>query len=157
NLAVDVLHGMVNHLMRIIPFEAIVEKQSISIERCASFDMLLDFRLKRLFLAIRNHDSAHLPATLQDAHDSGFVFSASPGNPALALCDVHVAGLASDEGFVGFHFAGEFLGRLTMKGKANAVHHMPCRLLRYAKVAAHFVAADAVLAIHDQPNGGYPL
>ena len=44
-----------------------------------------------------------------------------------------------------------------MKGEANAVHHVPCGLLSDAEIAGHFITADPVLAIHDQPNGGQPL
>ena len=51
--------------------------------------------------------------------------SAGPGNAALALGDMHVAGLAADKGFVCFHFAGEFLGRAQAQ-RANPVIHKPC-------------------------------
>ncbi len=45
----------------------------------------------------------------------------------------------------------------TLHGKADAVEHKPCGLLRDAQVSRNFVATDSVLAISDRPNSGKPL
>jgi len=51
---------------------------------------------------------------------------------------VHIAGLAADESLVCFHFTGEHIVEGTlMESEADAVSHMPCRLLRDAKIAGN--------------------
>src|SRR6266568_3374531 len=61
---IHVLHGMVNHLMRVITLKAIVGKQCIGIERSARFDMLSYFCLQCAPAAIRNHYGTDLPTKL---------------------------------------------------------------------------------------------
>jgi hypothetical protein len=62
---------------------AVVRHQSISVESGASFDVLLNFRLKSLLLAIRDYLGADLTTALQDTHDSSLVFAASTSDTAL--------------------------------------------------------------------------
>ena len=86
-----------------------------------------------------------------------FVFAARSSDAARAFAYVHVPRFAADESFICFDMAGEFLKRSVMKGEANPVHHVPCRLLGDSEVAGNFVAADTVLAGNEQPHGGEPL
>ena len=87
--------------------QAVVGYERIGVERGPGFDMLLDFGLERLLLAIRNYYGAHLAATLKDSHDCGFVLAACAGDSPLPLADVHVAGLTADECFVSLDLTGQ--------------------------------------------------
>jgi hypothetical protein len=44
-----------------------------------------------------------------------------------------------------------------VESEPEPVHHVPSRFLADAEVAADFVAADAILAVADQPSGCQPL
>ena len=78
-------------------------------------------------------------------------FPPGSGNPALALCDVHIAGLAADEGFIGFDMPGQLLKRSLMECETNPVVHVPCGLLRDIEIAGDLVTADPVFTIHNEP------
>ena len=95
--------------------------------------MLLNFGLKRFLLAVRNHDGTNLAATFQDSDYGSFVLAASPGDAAPALRYVHVAGLAADEGFVGFDVAAGLLDGSAMQRHPNTVIQEPCGLLSDAR------------------------
>jgi hypothetical protein len=83
--------------------------------------------------------------------------AAGSGVSAPTLRDVHVARFAADEGFVGFHFAGELVERSVMQREAQPMRHEPRRLLRDADAARNLARADAVLAVHEQPKRSEPL
>src|SRR5205807_2460019 len=59
-LAANILNSMVNHLMSVFGFKAIVGQQSIGIKRSSSSDMRLNFVLQGFLPAIGNHDGLHL-------------------------------------------------------------------------------------------------
>ena len=103
--AIYVLHGMVNNLVSVVAFESFIREQGVSVEGRASFDVLSHFRLQFFLFAAPDYGSANLAAAFKDAHDCGFVLAAGPGDPALALADVHVPRFATDESFVRFDFA----------------------------------------------------
>ena len=137
NLAIDVLHGVVNYFMRethpaFIRLQGIGEDRGASLHACGlrlaapSSSVVYDFTRTRLL---------HLSAALQDSHDGSLVFSASAGDLSARLCSVHVAGLAADESFVRFDFAGEQARSALVQGEADAVIHEPSGLLRDAEIA----------------------
>src|SRR5260370_40212408 len=111
-------------------------------------------------LAASEGFSANLAATLKDAHDSRLTFGSASQNNFASLIRMHEASSAADERLIYFHF---FVGTadlhcfLFMESETNAVHHEPSRLLSEAKSASHFVGANPVLGIHNQPNGNHPL
>lgn len=81
-----------------------------------------------------------------------------PLDAALALVDLHVARLAADEGFVHFDFTGDRpIKRAFVQGIADAVIQEPCGFLSDLQVTRHLRAADAVLAVNNEPEGGEPL
>jgi hypothetical protein len=100
NLAVNILHGVVYHSMRVTLLKTAVGFQRIRIERSARLHMLRHFGLQGVSAAIRNDRSTNLSAPLQDSEYGSFVFRSRASDPAAALCDVHVAGLPADKGFV---------------------------------------------------------
>ena len=71
---------------------------------------------------------------------------------------MNVASFSADKSLVSLDRAGQHLvERSVMQREANAVHHVPCGLLRDSEIAGHFLAADTVLARDEQPHGREPL
>src|SRR5581483_3845166 len=74
---------------------------------------------------------------------------------------VHVAGFAADETLIDFDRrairAAEFYDALALQSKAKPMQHEPRGLLGDAKITGNFVAADAVLAVHQHPQRDKPL
>src|SRR5579863_9553211 len=120
---INIVHSMVDHLMGVLAFKAIVGEQCISVERGTSFDMFADFGLKSFLFPVRNDGGSDLAATLQDSHNSGLVFCACPSDATLPLVDMHDRRFAADEGFIGFDFAGEQTKSAIFERIANPVIH----------------------------------
>jgi len=70
---------------------------------------------------------------------------------------VHVTGLAANERFIRFDFAGEFVDGAHRESVPDAVIHEPGRLLAHADHAVDFIRTDTVLVVHDLPHRGKPL
>ena len=157
NVAVNVSDGMVNDLMGIIGGESIIGPQRIGIESGASFNVFADFRLKRMLLAVRHDGSADLATTFNDPDNSSFVFGSGAGDATTALRDVHVAGLATDEGFIHFDFAGEFSALLALQSETRTVEHKPCCFLSDAQRPVNLKRTDSILAVRDEPYARKPL
>jgi len=100
--AIDVLHGMIDNLVRVVGCESFVGQQSIGIECRASLYVLANLRLQFMSLAVWYDCGPNLSAPLKDSHDGGFVFGASASDSALALTQMHIAGFAADERFINF-------------------------------------------------------
>ena len=107
-LTFDVAFGMVNDLM-VELVKSVVGLLGVGVQRGPFFNVLANLGLQFLLLASANNSRANLSATFEHAKDRGFVFPAGACDTALALRQVHVAGLPSDECLVRFHFAGEQL------------------------------------------------
>src|ERR1035438_6201573 len=157
NVARPVLDRVVNHLMGVVRFQPVVREQGIGVQRRTGFDMLTDLFLDRFPLAVRDYYSANFAATLNDAHYSGLVFPASPGNAALALGDVHVPRFAADESFVGLNMSAGPFERTIVQRHADAVIEKPCGFLSDAQIPRNLARANAVLAVHNQPESGQPF
>src|ERR1700722_9533060 len=162
NLSVNIGYRVIDDLMRVIAFKSFVRLQRIAIECGACLNVLANLRMDRMFLAIRNYGCAYFAVlailtTFQYAHDGSLVFAAGPSDAPCAFRNMHVAGFTADESLIGFDMAGELLKRSMMESEANAVHHVPSRLLGDSQVAGDFVAADTVLAGHQEPHGRQPL
>src|SRR5579864_8366543 len=128
-LAVHVCYGVVDHFMGILTSKPAVRLQRIAVQRGTSLDVLADFGLNRLLLTVRNHTGSHFAAALQDSHDGGLIFAAGSGDATRPLLDVHVAGLAADESFIGLYFAREQTRTTVCQGESKTVGHEPCGLL----------------------------
>jgi len=79
----------------------------------------------------------------------------------LALAPfVHVPGLAADEGFIHFDFGSrpaKFHERAFLQGQPDSLEHEPRGFLRDAEAPVNLVGTDAVLAVHQHPDGRKPL
>ncbi len=78
--------------------------------------------------AIPNDHGANVPATLHHSHNDSLVFSACAGDDSGALAPVHVAGLASDEGFIYLNLttgAAQVSRILALQCVANPLQHEP--------------------------------
>jgi len=156
NVPANVLNGVIYNLMLEL-VQALIRLQGVGIQCRSSFDVLADFRLKRFLLAVLDNLGADLSAAFEDAHDGGFVLAASASDLDGPLPRVHVPRLATDEGFVGFDFSTKLSAGFGLKSKPDTLQHEPRSLLGNAQIAANLVAADAVLAVAEQPNSGEPL
>src|SRR5438128_6142726 len=154
--AIHVLSRMVHNLVRVVGCQSLIREQSVSVESRASLHMLANLCLQRTLAAIWNDSSANLFSALHDPHDCGFIFPASSGIPALPLAQVHVPRLPADEGFIYFYFAAiaaelaskEFI----LQSKADAMQHGPSGFLSHLEIAGYLIAANAILAVGDQPH-----
>src|ERR1035438_5807111 len=122
NLAIDIGYRMVDHLMLKL-IQALVGFERVGEDSGTRKNMLPDFGLKRLLFAVWNHGRANVAAAFQDAHHGGLVLAASAGYFLGALRNVHVAGLAADEGFVRFDLAGQLVEVPVMESEPQPVHH----------------------------------
>src|SRR5437870_1722287 len=100
-----IFRSVVNHLMRVIASKPIVGEQCVSVQRGSSFHVLFHFRLQNWLATGTDNHSANFTAALKNAHNWGFVLSASSGDPSLSLAQVHIPRFAADESFVRFNFA----------------------------------------------------
>src|SRR3981081_2117668 len=76
---------------------------------------------------------ANLAAALQDRYYNRFAFRPASSDLARPLVRVHIAGFASDEGFVSLHFTTEHAaGLIVLHRKPCTLQHEPCGLLGYA-------------------------
>ena len=96
-------------------------------------------------------------ATLQKPHHSHLALESAALHDARAPAGVHVARLAADVGFVYLDFAAKLAAVLRLQRKTQAREHEPRGFLGHTERTAKLVAADAVLAVGEQPQGGQPL
>jgi len=161
NLPVNVRLRVVYDLMleSLVP-ESLIGHKRIGVNRASRLDVSANGGLEQVLLTVAYDGGPDFATTLQDAHDSHFVLSASLSNPALSFIGVHETGRATDEGFVYFDFftiAAKLDGRAGLHRKTNPVEHEPCGLLGDAKSAANFVGTYAVLAVGNHPNSDKPF
>lgn len=79
------------------------------------------------------------------------------GNLPPACRLVHVARLATDEGFVRFDLAGQLVDGSHAESVPDAVIHEPRCFLRYADGPVNLVGRHAIFAVHILPHGHQPL
>jgi len=161
NLSINVGLSMVYDLvLESLVLESLIGHERIGIDGAACLDVGANLGLQVMLPASGNDVRANLATTLQNAHDSGFSLDATVCDFLAALVGVHEASRATNKGFVYFNFlaaAAQPHSVLRMQSKANAVHHKPSGLLGDSQSAGHFVGTDAVLSVHDEPNGNHPL
>jgi hypothetical protein len=96
---------------------------------------------------------------LQQAHDGGLAdHRVRRGElDATLLVGVHVAGLRADESLVDLDLTGQLAAVFALQRKAQTRQHEPRGLLGHFQGARQLVAADAVLAVDDEPQRREPL
>ena len=159
NLTVDVFDRVIDNLMGVLRAESTVGHEGIGIECGASFDMLPHVALYCSSLTVGHHGGLDLSTAFQESHHSGLIASASPGDAALALANVHVAGLATDESLIDLNLstvAAQLREGTILHGLANTVQHEPCCLLGDAERPGNLAGANAVLGSDNEPNGREP-
>src|SRR5277367_257737 len=104
---INIGDSMIYDRMSVVLSKPAVGGKRIGIEGRPRLNMLADFDLQCRPLPVRDDNSLHLAAALQKSHHGGLVLTASPGDTTLAFANVHIAGLATNEGFIRFHFATE--------------------------------------------------
>src|SRR5947209_3679229 len=160
--AINVLDCVVNRLMIEVSIQSGITPQLISVERGTCLDMLLNDGLQGFFLPVSDDLSVNPSATFQHSHYDYFVLNvvALSGNTAFFHALVHVPCFATNESFIGFHFATiatQFQKRAATHSLANSVQHEPSGFLSYADSAVNLVRANTVLAAANHPHGHNPF
>jgi hypothetical protein len=70
---------------------------------------------------------------------------------------MHIARFSSDEGFIGFDLARQFIARFVLMGQSDSVKHEPSGLLADAKSPMNLPGRYAVFGIGNQPHCRKPL
>jgi hypothetical protein len=157
DIAVHILHGVVDDGVLILVFKPVVRLQFISEDRGSGFDVLADLLLQFRLAAVINDHCPHIPVTFNHAEDYGLILSTRASDDALPFRLVHVSGLAADESFINLDLATEFIESALLHRKTNAMEHKPRGFLSDSKTSMNFIATDTILATDDQPRGGKPL
>jgi hypothetical protein len=157
NLPVYIRYRMVDDLMSVLGLESVIRFQVVAVKCCTRFDVLPNFSLKCFLLSVINYSCADVAAALKNPHHGDFILWAATGYASLSLRKVHVAGLATDEGFIHLNFPAHLHEGASLHGVSDSMEHEPCGLLSDAQIAGDLVAADSVLAVYDEPDGGHPL
>src|SRR6185437_5322861 len=100
--AFGVRNGVVNDLMLKFIVDESVGLQGIGVQVRAKFNMFAKLDFYRVALAVSQHLRAYRAAALQNAHDDGLIALLSRLLRSTLAIRVHVADLATDEGFVRF-------------------------------------------------------
>src|ERR1039457_2916972 len=133
DVAVYILHRVINDGMLIIVFKTFVRLQFIGEDCGSGFDMLSDLPLQFRLAAVINDHRPHIAVALNHSKHHGLVLPACAGNDAFAFRLVHIPGLATDEGFVNLNFTTQFVKTTLLHGETNTVKHKPCGLLCHAE------------------------
>src|SRR5216684_6186688 len=161
DLPINVTLRMVHNRVPIpVVVESVIRGKVIRVDRAPRFDVSADFRLQFMPLSSMKRFSANLAAALKDSNDSRFTFGSASQNNFGSLIRVHKASSTTDERLIYFHFStwtADLHCFFFMESETNAVHHKPSRLLSDSQSAANLVGANAVLGVHDEPNGNHPL
>src|SRR5579863_3404502 len=157
NHAVNVGLGVIHNLVSVF-VKAIVGLQRIGVECGLRLHVLTDRRVKVMLPPRADYRRANLPSlALKQAEHDSLAHRPTAFDLFRSLVRVHKSCFATDEGFVGFDFAGHFVDAARVHGVTDSVRHKPCRSLSDLEIAGHFVAANAVLAVPYQPHRHQPL
>src|SRR5579875_1345158 len=159
NLLVYVCLCMVDHVMDILAIQTVVGNLRIGEDFRSSFDVLANLGMERFVLHVRDVRDANLAGiAIQNAHNDSLTAAAGSADRFRPTVLVHVAGEATDEGFVGFDLAFQFRPERTfLHCQTDALEHEPRGFLSNAQILRQLVRADAILAVGQQPDGRKPL
>jgi hypothetical protein len=148
NPTLNVLDRMIYNLMVEVILQSFIRSECIAVHRRPRLDLILYYRLKSFLLSIRDYCGPYLSTTAKEPEDSGLVFYAGRSDFLFALCEMHVACLPTDEGFVNLNLSADLPQSSIPHCQPHAVEHKPRCLLRDAKSAREFIGTDTVLAVH---------
>src|SRR5439155_22450297 len=100
NVAIHVFNRVIDDGVVVVRIQSVIRFQFAAIDGYTRFDVLSNLPLQSSLAPIIYDEGANVSATLHHAHHNGLVFSASASDDAGTLATMHVAGLASDEGFI---------------------------------------------------------
>jgi hypothetical protein len=162
--------SLVNHVVNESSLQAIViSDRVIGVHGAPKFHVPKNRVLQSLASDIRHNLSAYL-AKIAVKNSVDNRLACVPAS--IAFCGgklhtartVHILNLATNKGFIHFHFiafAADLRHRpvavIFFHHLANALQHKPCRRLRYSQSAAKLMRTDSVLRIRQQPKRGHPL
>src|ERR1700687_5013563 len=159
-ISAHVLFGVIHELMDVLFVEAGIGRQFISEQFRTARDIDLYMLLQSLSFSVRYVLDTDLTSlAIQQADNQFLAYTAGPFNLLCFLILVHEAREATDHGFVSFDWArtAHLLKAAALHSFADAMKHEPCGLLGNVQIARHFVAANSILAINDQPHSYQPL
>jgi hypothetical protein len=157
NIAVRVLNRMVHDDSLVFGAKPIVGLQSIAIQRGTSLNVLAYFGVQFMFAAGRHGEGTNVAATLDHTERNCLTSAARSGNNLCSTILVHITRLSADHGLINLDLATEFSSGLVLHGLTNTHQHEPCGFLSKSKVPANLVAADAILAVGNEPRSSQPL
>src|SRR5882724_107649 len=100
-------YGVVDHLMLKL-IQAFIRLQRIAVESGTNLNVIAHKLLKVGLAAGADNLRANLATALKDRCNDRLAFSARAGNLLSAFVGMHIAGLATDKGFIHFDFATKF-------------------------------------------------
>ena len=157
DLAVHVLHGVVDDGVLIVVFKSVIGLQFIGEDRGPGFNMFTHLFLQFRFASVVYNHRTHVSVALHHAKHHGLVLAARAGNDALAFRLVHVSGFAADEGLINLDLSAELIESALLHGETNAMEHKPRGLLGNTESAMDLITADTVFATNNQPCGSEPF
>jgi hypothetical protein len=105
-----------------------------------------------------NHGGSDFAFPFQHADHDGFAESSFGSLHLQSLIAVHVPSVATDVGFVHFHFPHELaINGSFLQGQPNAVHHEPGSFLSDAKATGDLVGTHAILGADNHPQCAKPF
>src|SRR6185437_10743115 len=131
-------------------------------DRGTRTNILQNGLLKSRTLDIRHYHCTNLPrASFKHPEYRSLIRIAVGSNLKLkATAAMHVLRLAAVEGLIHLHrstTAAHLHGRNVLEDVPQPLKHEPCTLLSDAQIASNLVRANAVLAVHQEPQGAHPL
>jgi|SRR5271156_4563480 len=163
DFAPNVFFNVVDRRVDIIPSaEVVIDWSAVGVNRGTAFNLIEDFIQKSLALYIWNHLGANLTALpVQHSHDYRCGVFAIRAMNFQTTRAVHLLRLWAYMSLIHFNWTAIIAAHLQeaarLHGLPDAVKHEPCRLLGDANVFGQFIAADAILAGCQHPDGGHPL
>lgn len=158
HLPPDVLFGiMTDRLMDILGRQPYVAGIRVRVDPAPLADGILDLRLKRFLLRVRDDrcndlTGIALAAAFQHSHDNSFPDSSPSLDDRFPLRLVHVPGLPSDIRLIGFYRPAELRERPALHRQPDTMQQEPCALLCDTEGAMDLIRRDAVLRIGNQPH-----
>ena len=157
DVAVYVLHGVVNDRMAVIVRQAIIGLERIGEQRGTSSYVLADMFVQFMFAARWYREGTDLAATFHHSESDSLIFSSGPGNDTRTTFTVHVSRLAADKGLVNLDLPGQLRGGLILHDFADALKHKPCGLLSDTQVFGYFARTNSVFTVGYQPHSRKPF
>ena len=157
DVAVHILHSVIDDGVLIIVFKSVVGLQFVGEYRSPGFDVLPDLFLQFRLAAVINDHRPHIAVAFDHSKYHRLVLPACASNNALTFRLVHVPRLAADEGLINLDFATKFVEPTFLHRQTNAMKHKPRSFLSDPKTPMDFIAADTVFATDNQPCSSKPL